>query len=43
VGARDPITFALVAGLLALVSFAASAIPALRALRVDPMLALRPE
>ncbi len=43
VGERDPITFALVAALLALVSLAATALPALRAVRVDPMLALRSE
>jgi len=41
VGAADPLTFALVAGLLAAVSAVACAIPAVRAARVDPMLALR--
>ncbi|HZL96373.1 MAG TPA: FtsX-like permease family protein [Vicinamibacterales bacterium] len=41
VGASDPLTFALVAGLLAAVSALACAIPAVRAARVDPMLVLR--
>ena len=41
VGTADPLTFALVAGLLAAVSTVACAIPAIRAARVDPMLALR--
>jgi ABC-type antimicrobial peptide transport system permease subunit len=41
VGADDPLTFTIVAGLLAAVSVVACAIPAVRAARVDPMLALR--
>jgi predicted permease len=41
VGASDPLTFLLVAGLLATVSAVACAIPAVRAARVDPMLVLR--
>jgi predicted lysophospholipase L1 biosynthesis ABC-type transport system permease subunit len=41
VGAADPLTFALVAGLLAAVSAVACAIPAVRAARVDPMFVLR--
>ena len=41
VGASDPLTFALVASLLAAVSAVACAIPAVRAARVDPMLVLR--
>jgi putative ABC transport system permease protein len=41
VSATDPLTFALVAGLLAAVSVVACAIPAVRAARVDPMLVLR--
>ena len=41
VGAADPLTFALVAGLLAAVSAVACAIPAVGAARVDPMLVLR--
>ena len=41
VGAADPLTFALVVGLLAAVSAVACAIPAVRAARVDPMLVLR--
>src|SRR6185503_1227158 len=41
VDAGDPLTFTAVIGLLALVSIAACAIPAIRASRVDPMLVLR--
>jgi putative ABC transport system permease protein len=39
----DPSTYALVAGLLGLVSLSASYIPAVRATRVDPLTALRAE
>jgi putative ABC transport system permease protein len=41
VGPGDPLTFALVAAVLAAVAVVACAIPAIRAGRVDPMLALR--
>ena len=41
VGAADPLTFALVAGLLGVVAAVACAVPAVRAARVDPMLVLR--
>jgi putative ABC transport system permease protein len=41
VNASDPLTFAIVLGLLASVAVIACAIPAIRAARVDPMLVLR--
>ena len=41
VNAGDPLTFAIVLGLLATVAVIACAIPAIRAARVDPMLVLR--
>ena len=41
--ARDPLVFAGVATVLILVAAAATAIPALRAARVDPNVALRTE
>jgi putative ABC transport system permease protein len=43
IGARDLVTFAAVPVILAMVALAATVIPALRATRVDPMVALRDE
>jgi putative ABC transport system permease protein len=43
VKATDPVTYATVAFALTLTGFAACLIPALRAMRVDPMIALRSE
>ena len=43
VSPHDPLTYGLVAAVLALVALLASALPALRASRIDPMIALRSE
>lgn len=41
--ARDPVTFAVVAAVVTLVAFVASAIPAVRAVHIDPTIAMRAE
>ena len=43
VGARDPLTYTSVALLVTIVSLVATLVPARRATRVDPMIALRAE
>ncbi|MGE3190403.1 MAG: FtsX-like permease family protein, partial [Vicinamibacterales bacterium] len=43
VSAADPASYAVVAGLVLVAGLAASAVPAFRSLRVDPMVALRAE
>ena len=43
VTASDPLTFAAVSALLALVAALAASVPGLRATRVDPVIALRSE
>ncbi len=41
VSPTDPVTFAVVVGVLLLVALAAQGVPTIRAIRVDPAIALR--
>ena len=41
VAPTDPVTFVVVTGVLSVVAFAASVLPAHRATRIDPLIALR--
>jgi ABC-type lipoprotein release transport system permease subunit len=43
VGATDPATFAIVSALLVAIALLATLVPAMRATRVDPVVALRDE
>ena len=43
VSARDPVTFGLAIALIAMIAFIACLVPARRAIRVDPVTALRTE
>jgi ABC-type antimicrobial peptide transport system permease subunit len=43
ISARDPVTFATIAGVLIVVTMAACLVPARRATRLDPVAALRSE
>jgi len=41
--AEDPVTFATIGGVVTLVALLASAIPAMRAVQIDPTIAIRSE